>query len=103
MTTERMATTDQRHEVAKQRGTSGSARDDTAEERDGAAAQLTKRQKETLVLLGEGLGTSEIAARLNVSDNTARNHIRGMMGALEAHTRLEAVAIANRIGLLPPR
>jgi DNA-binding NarL/FixJ family response regulator len=55
------------------------------------------------MLLGEGLGTSGIAARLSISRETARNHIQAVMSALGVHSRLEAVAVAHRLGLLPPR
>jgi DNA-binding CsgD family transcriptional regulator len=65
-----------------------------------ALVKLTQRQKETLLLLADGLGTCEIASHLVISVQTARNHIRAVMSALDAHSRLEAVAIARRIGLL---
>lgn len=65
-----------------------------------ARVKLTPRQQETLLLLADGLGTSEIASHLVISVQTARNHIRAVMAALNAHSRLEAVAIARRIGLL---
>lgn len=64
---------------------------------------LTARQYETLALLADGLGTSEIAERLGVADETARNHIRALLRHLDAHTRLEAVVRAYRFGLLEPR
>jgi DNA-binding CsgD family transcriptional regulator len=68
-----------------------------------AAPELTARQYEALVLLAEGLGTVEIAKRLGVAEETARNHIRGLLRQLDAHTRLEAVVYAYRLGLLQPR
>jgi DNA-binding CsgD family transcriptional regulator len=61
---------------------------------------LTPRQREVLQLLAEGLDTGEIAERLGVAPETARNHIRGLLGRLEAHSRLEAVVFARRRGLL---
>ena len=68
-----------------------------------AAPELTARQHQALELLADGLGTSAIAARLGIADETARNHIRGILGQLGAHSRLEAVVRAYRLGLLPPR
>ncbi len=65
--------------------------------------QLTARQYETLALLADGLGTAEIAARLGVAEETARNHIRGLLRELSVHSRLEAVVRAYRLGLLQPR
>jgi DNA-binding CsgD family transcriptional regulator len=65
---------------------------------------LTARQYETLALLADGLGTSAIAGRLGVAEETARNHIRGLLRQLGAHSRLEAVVFAYRRGLVcPPR
>jgi PAS domain S-box-containing protein len=62
--------------------------------------QLTPRQNEVLHLLGEGASTAEIAASLHLSKETVRNHVRHVLGALGAHSRLEAVLIAHREGLL---
>jgi len=57
---------------------------------------LTPRQAEVLALLERGRSTREIAAELHISDETARNHIRHLLKAVGAHSRLEAVAIANK-------
>ena len=64
--------------------------------------ELTARQHETLSLLAEGLGTAELAARLGVAEETARNHIRALLRQLGVHSRLEAVVCAYRLGLLRP-
>jgi DNA-binding NarL/FixJ family response regulator len=64
--------------------------------------ELTPRQLETLRLLGEGLETKQIAERLGVADETARNHIRALLRALGVHSRLEAVVAGRRLGLLWP-
>lgn len=61
---------------------------------------LTPRQQEVLVLLGEGLETPEIARRLGIADETARNHIRALLRAMGAHSRLEAVLMGLRAGVL---
>jgi PAS domain S-box-containing protein len=68
---------------------------------DQRSMRLTGRQHEILLLLGDGLGTAEIAGSLGISVETARNHIQAVMRTLGAHSRLEAVAVAHRIGLLP--
>lgn len=57
--------------------------------------QLTPRQAEVLALLERGRSTREIAEELHISAETARNHIRHLLRAVGAHSRLEAVAIAN--------
>jgi PAS domain S-box-containing protein len=62
---------------------------------------LTARQLEVLRLLARGASTDEIAAGLHLSRETVRNHVRRILRALGAHSRLEAVAIAHEQGLLP--
>lgn len=69
----------------------------------GEQPALTTRQRETLELLAEGLGTAKIAQRLGIADETARNHVRGLLGALGVHSRLEAVVRGYRLGLVQPR
>jgi DNA-binding NarL/FixJ family response regulator len=59
--------------------------------------QLTPRQAEVLGLLERGRTTQEIADELHVSTETVRNHIKRLLRAVGAHSRLEAVAIANSI------
>lgn len=70
------------------------------EPRATSPVRLTPRQKEVLQLLGEGASTDEIAAALHLSKETVRNHIRHILRELGAHSRLEAVALAHRYGLL---
>jgi PAS domain S-box-containing protein len=57
---------------------------------------LTPRQAEVLRLLEHGRSTEQIAQELHLSIETVRNHIRRLMRALNAHSRLEAVAIGRR-------
>lgn len=64
--------------------------------------QLTPRQREILDMIASGLSTSEIAEELTLSTETVRNHVRSVLGALNAHTRLQAIASARRLGLLAP-
>jgi PAS domain S-box-containing protein len=66
------------------------------------APALTPRQLEVLRLLSEGRETHEIATRLGIAEETARNHIRALLRAIGAHSRLEAVAIGLRLGMLVP-
>jgi PAS domain S-box-containing protein len=58
--------------------------------------QLTPRQAEVLELLERGRSTRQIAEELQLSAETVRNHVRHLLRAVGAHSRLEAVAIANR-------
>jgi PAS domain S-box-containing protein len=61
---------------------------------------LTPRQNQVLHLLAHGHSTSQIAAELHLSVDTVRNHIRRMLRALGAHSRIEALAVAHREGIL---
>lgn len=63
---------------------------------------LTPRQQEVLRLLAEGLETPAIAKRLGVAEETARNHIRALLRATGAHSRLEAVLMGMRLGVVAP-
>jgi len=65
-----------------------------------ARAVLTPRQCEVLQLLAEGMTTIAIADQLEISEQTARNHIRAVLAALDCHSRLEAVAAARRAGMI---
>ncbi|MEU8635698.1 response regulator transcription factor [Amycolatopsis sp. NPDC048633] len=63
-------------------------------------AELTARERETLDLLAEGATTEEIGERLGVSRNTTRNHVQRVLEKLGARSKLEAVAVARREGLI---
>jgi DNA-binding NarL/FixJ family response regulator len=67
--------------------------------RDGGA-RLTAREQETLLLLAGGASTEEVSERLGVARNTVRNHVQRILDKLGARSKLEAVAIARREGLL---
>jgi PAS domain S-box-containing protein len=69
----------------------------------GGRPNLTRRQQEILELVAAGRSTAEIATELSLSVETVRNHLRRTLHELDAHTRVEAVAVAQRLGLLPPR
>lgn len=63
-------------------------------------SELTPRQCEVLVLLGQGLPNKSIARKLDISENTIRGHVQSLLVALGANSRSEAVYIARRQGLL---
>jgi two-component system NarL family response regulator len=63
-------------------------------------SDLSARESEVLTLTAEGLSNRDIADRLVLSVHTVRNHIQGVLSKLQAHSRLEAVIIATREGLL---
>jgi LuxR family maltose regulon positive regulatory protein len=63
---------------------------------------LSEREIEVLQLIAEGLTNPEIAARLYLSLNTVKVHTRNIYGKLGAHNRMEAVAKAKTLKILPP-
>lgn len=70
--------------------------------RGGAAigTDLSPREVEVLNLLAEGLANSAIAGRLGISVYTVRNHVQAILAKLGVHSKLEALAMAVREGLL---
>jgi response regulator RpfG family c-di-GMP phosphodiesterase len=66
----------------------------------GSRTRLSARELEVLSLLARGLDADAIAARLVLSGHTVRNHLRNAMAKLDAHTRLEAVTTAARLGII---
>ena len=61
---------------------------------------LTIRELEVLRLLASGSSTKSMVDVMSVSVHTIRNHVRNVLAKLHANSRLEAVAVATRIGLL---
>jgi DNA-binding NarL/FixJ family response regulator len=61
---------------------------------------LTAREHDVLVLLADGVGNREIAARLGISDHTVKFHLSAIFGKLGAATRTDAVRRALRAGLI---
>ncbi|CUR60156.1 putative signal transduction response regulator [metagenome] len=65
-----------------------------------AAPRLSGREEEVLTLLAEGLGTSDIAGRLYLSESTAKTHITHIYQKLGAANRAQALVTAMRMGML---
>lgn len=78
-------------------GVFGQVSDVIEEPHEHAALPLTPRQTQVLELLERGRTTGQIASELHLSTETVRNHIRNLLRALGAHSRLEAVAIASGV------
>ncbi|HEV2523480.1 MAG TPA: response regulator transcription factor [Candidatus Acidoferrales bacterium] len=67
---------------------------------DEFAESLTPRELEVLQMLAAGLSNKEVAARLNISEHTAKFHVASILGKLGAGSRTEAVSLGIRRGLV---
>jgi DNA-binding NarL/FixJ family response regulator len=86
--------------LQRQRSSNGRAAPPAVHDHD----SLTARELEVLACAAQGYSTTQIAERLSISALTVRTHLRNVMSKLNAHSRLEAVAIALRQGWIdPPR
>ncbi len=63
--------------------------------------RLTERELDVLRLVTDGLRNKEIAARLGISENTAKFHLKNILEKLHAQSRTELAARAVREGLIP--
>jgi two-component system, NarL family, nitrate/nitrite response regulator NarL len=66
----------------------------------GPEAQLTAREREIIALICEGLDNGQIAARLNLSTKTIRNHLSAIFNKLGVKDRLGLAICAFRLGLV---
>ena len=64
-------------------------------------SSLTKREREIVGLVGEGLRNSAIAERLFISEATVRNHLTSILGKLELADRFDLAVYAFRHELIP--
>ena len=67
------------------------------------ALNVTEREREVLVLVGQGLSNSEIAEKLFISVATAKAHVGRLLTKLTARDRVQLVIIAHRAGLVGGR
>lgn len=63
--------------------------------------RLTDRELDVLRLVTAGLRNKEIAARLGISENTVKYHLKNILEKLHAESRTEVAAMAVREGLVP--
>lgn len=61
---------------------------------------LTKRELEVLILIGEGKTNQEIADELFVGLKTVKTHVSNILGKLEVSDRTQAAIYANRNGIM---
>ena len=64
------------------------------------AGSLTRREREILGLLVDGMSSTTIARTLSISRNTLRTHISSILLKLQVHSRLEAVTFATQHRIL---
>lgn len=67
-------------------------------EEDESFAALSRREREVLALVAEGLANAEIAERLAISDKTVRNHLSRVFDKLGVWTRAQAIVFARDRG-----
>jgi DNA-binding NarL/FixJ family response regulator len=70
----------------------------TPASQNAAFGELSKRERETLALLAEGLSNSEIAERLGISEKTVRNHLSHLFDKLGVWSRAQAIVFARDHG-----
>lgn len=68
-----------------------------------AFERLTRRERQVLEALAEGLDSKEVARRLHITVETERTHMVKILTKLGAHSRLQALVLAARHGLVEIR
>jgi DNA-binding NarL/FixJ family response regulator len=64
---------------------------------------LSERERQVLTLLARGFSNRRIAEACDLSINTVRTHVQNVLSKLGVHSKLEAVALAVRRGLVTTR
>lgn len=67
-----------------------------------SAPQLTRREREVLDLLGEGMGIAAISRQLFISESTTKTHVAKIYSKLGVTNRAGAIMAAVRLGLVEP-
>jgi DNA-binding NarL/FixJ family response regulator len=70
--------------------------------RPAPTSMLTSREREVLQLMARGLDARAISGGLGISVHTCRGYVKSILAKLDAHSQLEAVMKAIRLGLLAP-
>ncbi|MFG2888046.1 response regulator [Streptomyces sp. NPDC048248] len=67
---------------------------------DGRVAGLTDRERDVLVMLGEGLSNLEIGKRLGIGVGTVKTHVGSILGKTGCGSRVQAAVLAHHAGLM---
>lgn len=67
--------------------------------RSEALDSLTRREREVLSCIGEGLSNAEIAGRLAMAEATVKTHVSRLLGKLELRSRVQAAVLAQELGV----
>lgn len=59
------------------------------------SVRMTKREREVIELIAEGLSNKEIAQRLNIATYTVKSHVHNILDKLALHTRLQVASFAH--------
>lgn len=58
--------------------------------------RMTRREREVIELIGDGMSNKEIAKRLHIAADTVKSHVRNVMEKLALHTRLQIAVYSHR-------
>jgi DNA-binding NarL/FixJ family response regulator len=58
--------------------------------------RMTRREREVIELIGDGMSNKEIAQRLHIAADTVKSHVRNVMEKLALHTRLQIAVYSHR-------
>jgi DNA-binding NarL/FixJ family response regulator len=66
------------------------------------AVRMTKREREIMNLIAEGMSNKEIAQRLSIATYTVKSHVHNILEKLALHSRLQIAAYTHKTGAAPP-